>query len=900
MNKKIDLLDYQHQHLENYLPKIFPRGVIRGREFIVGNIEGDAGESLSINIDTGLGADFASGDKFNIISLIAKKYNLTTAKASEKIKEDWEIKGEPTVKKDKKSYTPLIPADAPFSISTKFFGEPATIWEYKNLQQQIIGYVARFNKEDGKKDFRFFILAKEDNKWHAQHLRPEPIYNAHELLNLDPERKIIIHEGEKAADAGVKLCSHSINITWAGGAQAAQLADWSIIPMGSKIIILRDNDEPGVKAQNIICERLFANKCHIGILKPDAMGDKPEGWDCADALASGIEAEEYTDWLLANLIDYRPGREAGAELVAQSDSENIPAPKAPVNNYYKLLGMNGADFLFYNFLGGQVYSIEYNKLEKKFWYVLSNGDTNYWWKAHGEKIIDEKTGKEKERLDWDKVMAKHVGQAHKLGQYALDKLRGRGTWRDDDRFVTNTGEYLYISGKKVPIHNYASDYIYIKKSQLIHMEEELPQEALSKILLMCNSANWEIADAAKLFAGWLMIAPIAGALEWRPHIYLCGMAGSGKTTLYEKVISPLLDKFKYSFTGDTTAPGIRRLTRGDSMPITIDEFEINARNDDSRIAAILDLARASSDANEAISAKAGMGSSNSVTYNLTAAFCFISITPSAKNFADITRISPLALRTTAEQDNYRKLVLLSAELQRIKKLSDKFITYSNKQITNILASHDIIHDTAIKLKLFSARIADQVGTLLAGYWAYEHQTVITEKQATKLLEELNIASIIPQKDEENQYRLLSKIAQYTVYFSNEAVDRPRQFHRTIADLAEYVAYADPYSHKDSSNYSVSIADRLLRNMGIRFSHDLGGIAIANSSEALQKILTGTQWANNWNHSLKSISGAKVLDTPIRFSTSVGTQRGIVLPLDALIGAEEIKEVKAAIAEEIDF
>ena len=41
----------------------FPNGRLNGHEFVVGNLQGDPGESLSINIRTGAWADFA--DKGN-------------------------------------------------------------------------------------------------------------------------------------------------------------------------------------------------------------------------------------------------------------------------------------------------------------------------------------------------------------------------------------------------------------------------------------------------------------------------------------------------------------------------------------------------------------------------------------------------------------------------------------------------------------------------------------------------------------------------------------------------------------------------------------------------------------------------------------------------------------------
>src|SRR5690242_13855917 len=45
------------------LSRWFPHGRIVGHEFKVGNIDGDPGESLSINLHTGAWADFSAGIK---------------------------------------------------------------------------------------------------------------------------------------------------------------------------------------------------------------------------------------------------------------------------------------------------------------------------------------------------------------------------------------------------------------------------------------------------------------------------------------------------------------------------------------------------------------------------------------------------------------------------------------------------------------------------------------------------------------------------------------------------------------------------------------------------------------------------------------------------------------------
>src|SRR5687768_13698679 len=60
-----------------WLERMFPNGRRKGHEFVVGNIEGDAGDSLSVNLKTGKWADFHPGGPSgpDPISLYAAKYH---------------------------------------------------------------------------------------------------------------------------------------------------------------------------------------------------------------------------------------------------------------------------------------------------------------------------------------------------------------------------------------------------------------------------------------------------------------------------------------------------------------------------------------------------------------------------------------------------------------------------------------------------------------------------------------------------------------------------------------------------------------------------------------------------------------------------------------------------------
>ena len=53
---------------EHYLRLWFPLGKVRGTEFVLGNIQGDAGDSLKISLVKGIGKDFATGQTYIVFA----------------------------------------------------------------------------------------------------------------------------------------------------------------------------------------------------------------------------------------------------------------------------------------------------------------------------------------------------------------------------------------------------------------------------------------------------------------------------------------------------------------------------------------------------------------------------------------------------------------------------------------------------------------------------------------------------------------------------------------------------------------------------------------------------------------------------------------------------------------
>ena len=62
-----------------------------------------------------------------------------------------------------------------------------------------------------------------------------------------------------------------------------------------------------------------------------------------------------------------------------------------------------------------------------------------------------------------------------------------------------------------------------------------------EIIDIASRFHWEVPASGLLLAGWIALAPICGAMQWRPHVWLTASAGSGKSAILDRFIGILLE-----------------------------------------------------------------------------------------------------------------------------------------------------------------------------------------------------------------------------------------------------------------------------------------------------------------------------------------------------------------------
>lgn len=266
------ILSRAKMQLEPLLQMLFPHGKRRGREFVIGNLQGEPGDSLCVALEgsrVGMWIDHATGESGDLFALWAavKGYALPGAFA-EVLNDMADWLAMPPSKVAAPSPTP--PLDE--------VGPPTAKWDYLDANGRLLACVYRYDTPSGKQYRPWDALRR---KMSAPELRP--LYNLPRVASADV---IVLVEGEKCADA---LQSVGVVATTAmGGAKApVQKTDWSPLT-GKTVIIWPDHDAPGTQYADTVIAHLQTLE-GITLRRVSIPQDKPAKWDAADALADGTE-----------------------------------------------------------------------------------------------------------------------------------------------------------------------------------------------------------------------------------------------------------------------------------------------------------------------------------------------------------------------------------------------------------------------------------------------------------------------------------------------------------------------------------------------------------------------------------------------------------------------------------
>lgn len=227
------------------------------------------------------------------------------------------------------------------------------------------------------------------------------------------------------------------------------------------------------------------------------------------------------------------------------------------------------------------------------------------------------------------VQEAFIGAATMRGIFdPTGKVRGRGAHRGPNgEIILHCGDAVLIGGRKGtrgrPLKpawhetGLIGDLVFPTAPKLARPDDTpAPKEVGQSILKLIETWNWKGGwiDAYLVFC-WIATSPAGGALKWRPHLWINGPSGAGKTTLQD-----MIRKIEGDWaikTEDSTEAGLRQLLNQDTIAVMFDEIEPDEHNAQVH-GKIVKLARLASSGGDAL-----RGGQDHKSQSFRAASCFL-------------------------------------------------------------------------------------------------------------------------------------------------------------------------------------------------------------------------------------------------------------------------------------
>ena len=252
-------------------------------------------------------------------------------------------------------------------------------------------------------------------------------------------------------------------------------------------------------------------------------------------------------------------------------------------------------------------------------------------------------------INWDKACNEFAFNCKKKGLVDKSQFKESGVFKtDNDKIIVSSVKSLYdIKGRAINDFQIGEDIFvpaknYPKPTQI----NRSSKEDLEKFLDFFKSISWKEEESGLIMASFIPLSMVAGALNWRPHVWIYGSSSSGKSSLMKLIYRKILKDFAITCTKGTTQSGFIRKVTGSSSPVMFDEFESDSSKDSDNIQTCLEFIRLSN-SSDFNAYKADLRNQRGVIeYKNYSCFILGSIIQSFKSYADEDRIIPLKLDST--------------------------------------------------------------------------------------------------------------------------------------------------------------------------------------------------------------------------------------------------------------
>lgn len=534
------------------------------------------------------------------------------------------------------------------------------------------------------------------------------------------------------------------------------------------------------------------------------------------------------------VLDEAAARKADNAAAAQANAMKGRPPVIP-------LGQEGACNVYYSIPHRCVYKLKANEHTRAHLYRMAALTEYARWLAPdlSADAVEQEEGAIMRRAG--RLLLELTGGK----QHNPDMVRARGVWRDADGIVYNAGDACFLvlpDGSMEQVDGVRGRYIYNAGAPLIHpADDALTDEEGARLVDFYRARPWVLPCAGELVAGWMVCAVLAGALPYRPQIWVNAPAFTGKSALKRDILRALGGRGDNEEVtgghavqmegGDTSDRAVHQKIGHDALPVVFDEAESNGGGRRARnMEGLLALVRSAATSGDVGLSKGGADGTPR-DYLLRCCFLLFSIANNLDRAADTSRF--LVLRLSPLVDDAARAAMW--KMQEAARAMTQAQGFTARLFTRLLRAVPVLLDNARAIRAHlqgaghNARRAELLGYLLAGVYALTKSGAVDEAY-------LKHAAAVAQAVEEGQERESD-----TQRCIDSLLGYSMPWHGSRISVAQLCKIARDGENLDGRQE----AGDALEALGLRWRDDLndgkGALQVNTAARGLRELYKGTDW-----------------------------------------------------------
>lgn len=572
------------------------------------------------------------------------------------------------------------------------------------------------------------------------------------------------------------------------------------------------------------------------------------------------------------------------ELVYDREHEIARNPMVE-NDYFCALGyLDGIDY-FMSMTSRQVFALSPGAFTQA--NLLHLAPLDFWREIHPKEDQRSKAI----GVDWTAAFDGMIQACYLAGPWDPRREVRQGARMDGRTIVFHTGDKLHVNGEgTLDTRDFKGRNVYTIGPSARTPDFSRPFEAESaeirQYLDIIRRLNWraETREMSILaMFGWVMISPICGILDWRPHLYLDGERGAGKTWILDHLINPALGDYAERVVSNTTEPGLRNMLNNRSIPVIFDESEGEDKEARKRMDTVLRMIRHATSGTKAKVLQGVSGGGGSRFFSTSSSFLLTSILLQLEAAADKTRFGRARLASGRRYTDFVETIEGPAAELLTPEFADRLVARIVLRAPDYRDTYKAMVE-ALCARGIERRVADVYGTFATGAWLALHDGAPEDmgEAADFLGREFDVVGQVEEHNDEmredrDHHRVLREIS------SSELRIETRNGGPMTVQVGALLELAAGVVGEDDIVLSQDEAAEKLRSLGMRLdAPDDDGrhkrVFIHKNSPALRRMLEKTPYARGYVDVIHQAEGVELGPT-MRFGSGIGSSRTIIVPLE---------------------